>query len=199
MCEIKFNATQVAAIYNGGNLEARAIIKEALGDKFSTVLPIMERVKTFEDACKELGDDNKLVRAYNSVKYGYSISQEEHPDLIAYLKLRIITAALNEGWEPQFTEDERRWYGWYDIIRKDDYDNLSEEEKKNVLLWGGPADDGSPCGLACASSSVAWSYSYASVGSRLAFKSAELAEYAAKQFVKIYADFCFIPSSDKKD
>lgn len=199
MCEIKFNATQVAAIYNGGNLEARAIIKEALGDKFSTVLPIMERVKTFEDACKELGDDNKLVRAYNSVKYGYSISQEEHPDLIAYLKLRIITAALNEGWEPQFTEDERRWYGWYDIIRKDDYDNLSEEEKKNVLLWGGYAYHGSPCGLASATSDNAWSVSYANVGSRLAFKSAELAEYAAKQFVKIYADFCFIPSSDKKD
>lgn len=199
MCEIKFNATQVAAIYNGGNLEARAIIKEALGDKFSTVLPIMERVKTFEDACKELGDDNKLVRAYNSVKYGYSISQEEHPDLIAYLKLRIITAALNEGWEPQFTEDERRWYGWYDIIRKDDYDNLSEEEKKNVLLWGGSAHHGSPCGLADAASDAAWSYSGASLGSRLAFKSAELAEYAAKQFVKIYADFCFIPSSDKKD
>ena len=33
----------------------------------------------------------------------------------------------------------------------------------------------------------------ASCGSRLAFKNEELAEYAGKQFIDIYADFCFIP------
>ena len=48
-------------------------------------------------------------------------------------------------------------------------------------------------GVACVSayggSSSAGSYN----GSRLAFKSEELAEYAGKQFTEIYADFCFIP------
>lgn len=38
-----------------------------------------------------------------------------------------------------------------------------------VLLWGGPAAGGSPCGLACASSNLAWSLSNASFGSRLAY------------------------------
>ena len=32
---------------------------------------------------------------------------------------------------------------------------------------------------------------YAHIGSRLAFKSEELAEYAGKQFTDIYADFIF--------
>ena len=34
----------------------------------------------------------------------------------------------------------------------------------------------------------------ANFGSRLAFKNEELAEYAGKQFIDIYADFCFICS-----
>ena len=38
-----------------------------------------------------------------------------------------------------------------------------------VLLWGGSADVGSHCGLACAHSNIAWSFSLASVGSRLAY------------------------------
>ena len=38
-----------------------------------------------------------------------------------------------------------------------------------VLLWGGTATDGAVCGLASADSHLAWSFSDASVGSRLAY------------------------------
>ena len=38
-----------------------------------------------------------------------------------------------------------------------------------VLLWGGLANVGALCGLACAHSDYAWSSSYASFGSRLAY------------------------------
>lgn len=38
-----------------------------------------------------------------------------------------------------------------------------------VLLWGGSANYGSHCGLACATSVGAWSYSYSDIGSRLAY------------------------------
>lgn len=195
MIEIGFEATQVAAIYHGGNKEAREALKEALGDQFSTILPIEERVKTFDDAYSELGEDHPLCKEYRSVKHGYLL--EIGKDLIAYLQLRIITAALNEGWEPQFVEGERRWYGWYDLISKEDYERLSDEEKSRCVGRSG-SNAHSYGGLVYSSASYASSVSYAAYGSRLAFKSEKLAAYAAQQFIDIYADFCFIPSTDKE-
>lgn len=193
---LELTSEQLAACYcNGGN-EFRQTVKEALGEDFSKELPIQVRVQTFEDAVRELGDEHPAVRTYNSFKYGYSAKE---PDVMAYLKLRIITAALNEGWEPQFTEDERRWYCWYNLISKEDLDSMSEEEKKERLVVGRASYLAVASGglvYSFASSVSAYSYTYS--GSRLAFKSEELAEYAGKQFIEIYADYCFIPKSTEE-
>lgn len=117
--------------------------------------PVTERIKTFEDACNALGDENQFVKEYwNNAEIG-TISS----DILAYLRLRIITAALNEGWEPQFIEGEKRYYPWFSIRN-----GLAYERAFN------------------ASSS---SYS----GLRLAFKTLELASYAGDQFIKEWADF----------
>lgn len=50
-------------------------------------------------------------------------------------------------------------------------------------------------GLVYSSALNASSLSYTNFSSRLAFKSEKLAEYAAKQFIEIYADLCFIPKA----
>lgn len=68
---------------------------------------VTERIKTFEDACKELGNEHPFVRTYNEYARNMSEENKNDVDVIAYLKLRIIVAALNEGWKPKFTEDER--------------------------------------------------------------------------------------------
>ena len=153
---------------------------------------VTERIKTFADACRELGSDHPFVKAYD----GYVSHIHQHDmndyDLVAYLQLRIITAALNEGWEPQFTKGERRWYFWYDLITKEQYDKLSAEDRGRVVGRGGGSADAF-FGLVCAGAYDASSYSYADVGSRLAFKSEKLAAYAGRQFAEIYADFCFKP------
>ena len=57
-------------------------------------MDIMDRVKTFEDACNELGEDNCFVRRYKAL---YEEICDDR-DMVAYLKLRIVCAALNEGW-----------------------------------------------------------------------------------------------------
>lgn len=193
---LELTSEQLAACYcNGGN-EFRQTVKEALGEDFSKELPIQVRVQTFEDAVRELGDEHPAVRTYNSFKYGYSAKE---PDVMAYLKLRIITAALNEGWEPQFTEDERRWYCWYNLISKEDLDSMSEEEKKERRVVGRANNYAYAYGgLVYSGAYGVSSVSYASYGSRLAFKSEELAEYAGKQFIEIYADYCFIPKSTEE-
>ncbi len=197
MVSIDFSTEQLRDFYRGSTNEGRQAIKEALGDKLSETLPITERVKTYEDAVRELGEHHPYVEFANGASWRYE--GKECADIVAYLKLRVITAALNEGWEPQFTEDERRWYAWYNLYTQDEIDDMSDEDKKNIgLLWGGYASDGSHCGLAFADSVFAWSYSNSSFGSRLVFKSQELAEYAAKQFIQIYADFCFKPASKEE-
>ncbi len=188
---IDFTPEQLLAFYRSTSNDGRKVIKEALGEKFSETIPVTERVKTYDDAVKELGEDHPFVVAANSAVWRYP--EEDNQDIVAYLKLRVVVAALNDGWKPEFTDYERRWSPWYRLYTKEEIDNLSEEDKEQVLLWGGSASDGSRCGLACAASASAWSLSPAYVGSRLALKSEELADYAGKQFIELFAPFCFRP------
>ena len=188
---IDFTPEQLLAFYRSTSNDGRKAIKEALGEKFSGTIPVTERVKTYDDAVKELGEDHPFVVAANSAVWRYP--EDYNQDIVAYLKLRVVVAALNDGWNPEFTEDERRWFPWYRLYTKEEIDNLSEEDKEQVLLWGGTADHGSRCGLAFALSAYAWSISAAHFGSRLALKSEELADYAGKLFIELFAPFCFRP------
>lgn len=189
------------AAYNVASDETKKVLATLLGEDFCVAKDIKDRVKTFEDACRELGNDHPLVIQYKLYNEQMKGNFDYMEDLTSYFKLRIITAALNEGWEPQFTKDEYRWYPWYNLYTQEEIDRMDEDEKKEVglLLWGGHATYGSRCGLACADSNYAWSGSHSAIGSRLAFKSEELATYAGKQFIKIYANFCFKPENTQND
>ena len=147
--------------------------------------PVTERIKTFHDAYCELGNEHPFVKSYE--KYVITASGEE-ADVIAYLKLRIICAALNEGWKPTFNEDKYRYYPWFYIYTKEEYEKLDEDEKKKFRVVGRSVN-ASYCGLVYAYADYASSYSYSSDGSLLALKTRELAEYCGKQFIYIWADF----------
>ena len=159
--------------------------------------PVTERIKTFEDACNELGEENVLVQAYRTAEFNTSGNQSDVSDVVAYLKLRVIAEALNEGWKPQFTHDETRYYPWFYFCTQEEIDNMNEEKKKNIWLVGGNSDHGSAFGLASAPSNFAWSDSYLYVSSRLAVKSEELAKYFGQQFIDIWSDYLALPF--KKD
>ena len=91
-------------------------------------------------------------------------------DIIAYMKLRIIAEALNEGWSPKFVKDEKRYYPWFHV----DYRGCNY-----ASAYGG---------VSYASASYGASNASAYVGSRLVFKSREIAEYA-KQFEDIWSNY----------
>ena len=98
--------------------------------------PITERVKTFEDACKELGEDHKLVQQFKAIQE--AIAEDE--EATAYFKLGIITAALNEGWEPDFTnDDEYRYYPYLCLWTKEELEDKDEawKDDHNLQLWIG--------------------------------------------------------------
>ena len=151
--------------------------------------PVTERIKTFEDACNELGEENVLVQAYRTAEFNTSGNQNDVLDVVAYLKLRVIAEALNEGWKPKFTKDEYRYYPWFYLYRQVEIDNMDEKKKKTMWLFGGPSNHGSVCGLACAYSANVWSGSDSAVSARLAVKSEALAKYFGQQFTDIWSDY----------
>ena len=151
--------------------------------------PVTERIKTFEDACNELGEENVLVQAYRTAEFNTSGNQSDVSDVVAYLKLRVIAAALNEGWEPHFTTDEYRWYPWFYLYTQEEIDKMDKEKKKKLWRFCGGSGDGSHFGLAGADSYHAWSRSGSHVSARLAVKSEELAKYFGNQFIDIWADY----------
>lgn len=154
--------------------------------------PITERVKIFEDACRELGEDHPFVLAYQNTNLRDPEVAEENRDILAYMKLRIIAAALNEGWEPQFTEDEWRWYPWFTLWTEEELSEKSDEWKADRHLISTGDYSGDYAGFAAAYSSDAPSDTLANFGSRLCFKSEALATYCGKQFISLWADFNLI-------
>ena len=154
--------------------------------------PITERVKTFEDACRELGEDHPFVLAYQNTNLRDPEVAEENRDILAYMKLRIIAAALNEGWKPQFTEDEVRWYLWFTLWTEEELSKKSDEWKADRNIVSADDYSGDYAGFASAFSGVAPSDTYMSFCYRLCFKSEALATYCGQQFIKLWADFNMI-------
>ena len=151
--------------------------------------PVTERIMTFEDACEALGDEHPLVKEYWGV---VNVDLDITQDLIAYLKLRIIVAALNEGWEPKFEKGEYRYYPWFYFYNKEQYDKLDDEEKGRCVLRSGHSTLAS-CGFVSVYANYDASLSSADYGSRLVFRTRELAAYAGRQFIEEWADFVFKP------
>lgn len=158
--------------------------------------PVTERIKTLDDACNALGDEHPLVTQYRLTAAAYK-GDPMTEDFIAYLKLRIIVAALNEGWEPKFTEDEYRYFPWFYFYTKEEYDKLYDEEKGRCVLRSG-SNTSSYSGFVYCNANVDASSSSASDGSRLAFRTRELAAYAGRQFTEEWADFMFKPRTGEE-
>jgi hypothetical protein len=133
---------------------------------------ITEKIKTFEDACEILGIDPESLPAVEN------LPEKDRQSIIAYYKLAIITRALNEGWEPD-------WMNRYDY---------------KYWNWFYTVSDGADAGFAYAREAIVPSYTKTAVGSRLCFKTRELAAYAHKNFRDLYFEYLFInmPKNYKK-
>lgn len=148
-------------------------------------------IKTFGDAVIYLGNNNKYVEAYHraiGLLDANAAKELLGADVVAFLKLRIITAAINDGWEPKFTEDERRWSPWFYLYNEKEYSSFPDE-KKQLCVGRAKKNAYAHSGLVCVYASSASSLSGAGEGARLAFESEEKALYAGVTFRNLWADF----------
>ena len=186
MKELKISVENARAAYDNTDANGRELLEHLLGKEIFAQ-DIKDRVKTFEDAVKVLGNDNQAVIDY------YAVADKTcTEDILAMCQLRVIAEALNEGWRPKFDGDECRFYPWFYIYTKKEYEELDEDEKKECRVVGRSNS------IANANGGVAYAYAHSASsnsntygGSRLAFKTRELAEYCGKQFIEIWEKWLF--------
>lgn len=164
---------------------------KAFGEEALKSQDIKERIKTFEDAVNAIGEDHPLVAQYKTINSAFK-EVDNNLHLFAYTRLAIIAEALNEGWRPEYTEDEYRYYPWFGLYTQEEYDDMDDEDKECCRFVG--RSDGSAYasgGLVFADAFYGSAYSSTYIGSRLAFKSRELAIYCGKQFIEIWINYLF--------
>ena len=190
--QITIQKENILNAYNQASGEQKSLLENLFGKDMFQPQDIKERVKTFEDACNELGDKHPLVSQYYRAFAAFNC-EVMTKELFAYLKLCIICAALNEGWKPTFDKEKYKYYAWFYIYTKAEYEELNDDEKKECRVVGRSGVSASAYGgLVYALAFSASSSSSAGGGSRLAFKTRDLAEYCGKQFIDIWVDFLFM-------
>jgi hypothetical protein len=123
-------------------------------------MDITKKIASYEDACKELGLNPENLPVVDT------LPEKDRKSIIAYHKLIVITRALNEGWEADFS-NHNQWKYWN-------------------YFWVNAA------GFVSAYTSTTSSSASALLGSRLCFKNYEIAEYARETFKSLYEEFLFI-------
>lgn len=188
--ELKISAENALAAYNNTDANGRELLEHLFGKEIFAQ-DIKDKVKTFEDAVAILGDEHPLVAQFRVIESSFK-EADNNLHLFAYARLVIIAEALNEGWKPKFDGDECRYYPWFYIYTKKEYEELDEDEKKECRVVGRSLYNANASGgVVCAYAVNASSYSRSSYGFRLAFKTRELAEYCGKQFIDIWEKFLF--------
>ena len=179
---IQIQQENVLNAYKNASDEQKELLEHLFGREVFKPVDVKERIKTFADAAKAVGieDPEEWESGYSDVE----------PDILAYFKLRIITKALNEGWEPKFIPGEYRWAPYFLLYTKEEIEKMNAETRARVVFRSN-YNANAHGGVSCANADHDSAYVGAYIGSRLAFKSEELAEYAGKQFTEIYADFIF--------
>ena len=164
---------------------------KAFGEEALKSQDIKERIKTFEDAVNAIGEDHPLVAQYKTINSAFR-EADNNLHLFAYTRLAIIAEALNEGWRPEYTEDEYRYYPWFGLYTQEEYDDMDDEDKERCRFVGRSNYYASAYGgLVYADAYYGSAYSDTYIGSRLAFKSRELAIYCGKQFIEIWINYLF--------
>ena len=121
-------------------------------------IEVAPRIQSYEEACERVGVEPLTEERIKAL--------ELRPDEVARKKLEVITAALNEGWSP-------------------DWNNTSEY-KYYPYFYIEPRKHGAYAGLSCTYTFGAASYASANIGSRLCFHEPDAARYAGRTFTELY-------------
>ncbi len=163
MTTVSTSKSKVLSAYRNADSSGKELLKQVFEPAIFSE-KVTDRIKTYEDACDELGIDPEHLPDVSGCQ------PEDCASIVAYCKLIIITRALNEGWRPNWQDNnELKYFPWFDLDS-----SLS------------------PSRFAFGDTYCRYSNAIAGDSSRLCFHSDALATYAGKQFVDIYRDLILI-------
>ena len=107
MKTLQISEQNARKLYKDATPEFKVALEDTFGKAFFSE-SIMDRVKTYEDACLELGEKPLDESIFKLLSFT--------DDEITYRKIKTITRALNEGWKPDMLNtDQYKWYPWFKV------------------------------------------------------------------------------------
>lgn len=169
------NIENVKVAYNSADNVGKKLIRE-LFPNFSVLIPVTERILTLRGACRELGEDHPFVESLIQV----SDLNTEDVNLLAFLKLRVICTALNEGWVAK--PEDKGYYPGFEFFSKVEVKDINEDFPDGMCFIE-PRFDTEFAAVCCTSIMTLVSENC------LLLRTPELAKYCGKQFIDIWMDY----------
>jgi hypothetical protein len=155
--EVSVDQSLIETAYKEADSKQKKWLEKHFSLDFFNMKKSFLKFKTFQNVLESVGES---LDSFNNRTQFDSISEK------AFKKLKLIAKVLNEGWQPDFSNDsQQKWYIWW----------VFDKSKKVFVLSG--------CGYDSA---------FSSVGSHLSLKSQDIATYFATQFEDVWNEFLLI-------
>ena len=179
---MEINIENVKAAYKVADDAGRKML-HALFPDLGKIIPAIESIKSERNAIAKLGKDNVFVKAYNV--YKNSALAKSDPNFRAFLLLRIICAALNEGWVS--TPYDVGYSPVFHFVLESEINDMERGKKSSInsdelFFLSRDFDTKNYWAVYC-------SRALCLSPSCLSLKTKELAEYCGKQFIDIWMDY----------
>ena len=184
MNEITINKDKVAEVYQNASAETKEALKSLFGHEsnfMSKPKPTLDdytTIKTYEDACKALGEPV------------FEEPEDMPKHIVALMKLETISRALwGRTWMPSPDAEGLKlfYYPVFALYTKSQIDNMDEDERGGLL--SASASYGASAGFGFLSTYSRSSNATAHAGFRLCQETREKALYFGKQFLELWAEY----------
>lgn len=165
--QLKASAACAAIEYERAGNEGKRMLERLFGAEAFRQEASIQKVKSFHDACDLLGISQS---EWEQERKGLTTDDK------AYMRLKVIAEALNDGWKPTYRPDEIRWYPHFRL------------DRVGTAIGGGKT--GLPC-LKCSYEKAMPSCDLGrqSGGYFLAMRTRELADHFGRNFTDIWEEY----------
>jgi len=107
MKTLQIEEKKARELYKTASQEFKSLLEDTFGKDFLSE-KLTDRIKTYEDACREL---NKVpINEKEMRRKGFT------DDEIVLRKIKTITEALNEGWKADWEDgNQKKWVPWFSV------------------------------------------------------------------------------------
>lgn len=169
---MEINIENIKAAYEVADVGGRKMLQRL----FPKIFTVQARIKTLRDACCELGTDHPFVQNARYVELNI-----HDINLTAFAHLRIICAALNEGWVSK-PEDDTGYFPGFEFFTDTEVKEMNANAVDELCIFESKFDT-KYVAVDCTHAEMLVSENF------LLLKTPELAKFCGKQFIDIWMNY----------